>query len=48
VGQRNCMTCGKWRPQAGGGKDPRTGFWRCAGCTASRSLKPLAADQGAT
>jgi len=37
-GLRNCMTCNKWRSQAGGSKDRRTGFWRCAGCTAAREL----------
>jgi hypothetical protein len=29
---RNCMTCGKWRSQAGGRVNPRTRMWQCAGC----------------
>lgn len=47
VGMRNCMTCGRWRPQAGGGKDRRTGFWRCACCIATRTPPPQAASEGA-
>ncbi len=29
---RHCMTCNKWRSQAGGRINPRTRFWQCAGC----------------
>lgn len=32
-GCRNCMTCGKWRSQAGGRIHPRTRMWQCHGCT---------------
>lgn len=32
AGARHCMKCNKWRPQAGGAKNKRTGFWNCAGC----------------
>lgn len=32
AGTRHCMTCNKWRPQAGGRKHPRTGFFECSCC----------------
>ena len=31
-GTRHCMSCNKWRSQAGGRIHPRTRFWQCAGC----------------
>lgn len=42
AGARHCMTCNKWRQLAGGGKDRRTGFWRCAGCVAARAATSTA------
>lgn len=39
---RNCMTCNKWRPQAGGRIHPRTGLWQCHGCRPATADKPEA------
>lgn len=38
---RNCMTCGKWRPQAGGRTNTRTKLWQCASCVAVQLIPPL-------
>lgn len=29
---KHCMSCNRWRPMAGGRKNPRTGLWQCACC----------------
>lgn len=37
---RNCMSCCKWRPQAGGRVHPRTRLWQCHGCRPVEATKP--------
>ena len=37
---RNCMSCFKWRPQAGGRIHPRTRLWQCHGCRPITTNKP--------
>lgn len=40
---RHCMTCDKWRPMAGGKKNPRTGLWQCSCCVSVRLAKAVEA-----
>lgn len=37
---RNCMSCSRWRPQAGGRIHPRTKLWQCHGCRPATADKP--------